>query len=164
MKKYKCLVVANGQFPLGKIALEMLQKAEFVIACDGAVMTLEKFRIPDVVVGDLDSLTPELQQKYADRLHRVREQETNDLTKAVHYAHEQGFQEVLILGATGLREDHTLGNISLLLQYLPYFERVEILSDFGIMTPLVKSAVLESTPGQQVSLFSLYPHGTISVS
>lgn len=164
LERYKCIVVANGLFPSGELALQMLRGAEFVIACDGAVVEVEKYRGPDMVVGDLDSLPEEIYQKYADRLWRVNDQETNDLTKAMNYAYTHGFQEVLILGATGLREDHTLGNISLLLEYIPNFDRVEILSDFGIMTPLLESATLASHPGQQVSLFSLYPHGRISVS
>lgn len=164
LERYKCIVVANGLFPSGELALQMLRGAEFVIACDGAVVEVEKYRVPDMIVGDLDSLPEEIYQKYADRLWRVNDQETNDLTKAMNYAYTHGFREVLILGATGLREDHTLGNISLLLEYIPNFDRVEILSDFGIMTPLLESATLASRPGQQVSLFSLYPHGRISVS
>lgn len=163
IRKYKCAVVANGLFPAQEPALQLLSQAEYVIACDGAVIDLEKYRLPDVVVGDLDSLPQIWREKYADRLHQVSEQESNDLTKAVEYAGQLGFREVLILGATGLREDHTLGNISLLMQYAPHFERVEILSDYGLFTPLLQTTTLECTPGQQISLFSLYPHGAISV-
>ena len=53
IKRYKCVVVANGLFPTGQQALE---QAEFVVACDGAVIGLENGRLPDAVVGDLDSL------------------------------------------------------------------------------------------------------------
>lgn len=145
--------------------MKILSQAEYVIACDGAVVHLEQHGIvPDMIVGDLDSLPEEFSVRYADRLYQVREQETNDLTKAVRYAGEKGIREVLILGATGLREDHTLGNISLLMQYAPDFDRIEILSDYGLFTPLLKDAILACRPGQQVSLFSLYPHGIISTS
>ena len=40
IKRYKCVVVANGLFPTGQQALELLRQAEFVVACDGAVMRL----------------------------------------------------------------------------------------------------------------------------
>lgn len=163
IKNCECVVVANGLFPSRPEIITLLQKAEFVIACDGAVRKLEVSRLPDAIVGDLDSLDGKIRRRYADRIYHVPEQETNDLTKAIHFAREKGFAEVLILGATGLREDHTLGNISLLLEYLPDFRRVEIVSDFGCFTPLTKTTVLESYPGQQVSLFSLYPHGAITV-
>ena len=56
IKRYKCVVVANGLFPTGQQALELLRQAEFVVACDGAVIGLENGRLPDAVVGDLDSL------------------------------------------------------------------------------------------------------------
>ena len=125
---------------------------------------LENGRLPDAVVGDLDSLPEPVRNRYSDRIHRVKDQETNDLTKAVNYVKTLGFREVLILGATGRREDHTLGNISLLAQYVTEFERVEMVSDFGWFTPLYRTTTLDSEPGQQVSLFSLYPNGRISVS
>lgn len=163
IQKYKCVIVANGLFPTRPEVLEKLEEAEFVIACDGAILNLEGHRVPDVIVGDLDSVSEELRQRYSDRIFPVTEQETNDLTKAVHYARENGFREILILGATGLREDHTLGNISLLLEYVGEFDRVEMLSDYGLFTPLVRTTTLKSYPGQQISLFSLYPHGAISV-
>ena len=38
IKRYKCVVVANGLFPTGQQALELLRQAEFVVACDGAVI------------------------------------------------------------------------------------------------------------------------------
>ena len=129
IKRYKCVVVANGLFPTGQQALELLRQAEFVVACDGAVIGLENGRLPDAVVGDLDSLPEPVRNRYSDRIHRVKDQETNDLTKAVNYVKTLGFREVLILGATGRREDHTLGNISLLAQYVTEFERVEMVSD-----------------------------------
>lgn len=163
IQKYKCVIVANGLFPTRPEVLEKLEEAEFVIACDGAILNLEGHRVPDVIVGDLDSVSDEVRQRYSDRIFQVTEQETNDLTKAVHYARENGFREILILGATGLREDHTLGNISLLLEYVGEFDRVEMLSDYGLFTPLVRTTTLKSYPGQQISLFSLYPHGAISV-
>lgn len=163
IQKYKCVIVANGLFPTRPEVLEKLEEAEFVIACDGAILNLEGHRVPDVIVGDLDSVSEELRQRYSDRIFPVTEQETNDLTKAVYYARENGFREILILGATGLREDHTLGNISLLLEYVGEFDRVEMLSDYGLFTPLIQTTTLESFPGQQISLFSLSPHGAISV-
>lgn len=161
--KYSCVVVANGLFPSGEPALRALREAEYVVACDGAVMALERVRIPDVVVGDLDSLPEEVRRRYAGRLHRVEDQETNDLTKAMEFAKDAGFREVLILGATGLREDHALGNISLLMSYAKEFGRVEMLSDYGLFTPLLETSRLESRKGQQVSLFSPSVCGRVSV-
>jgi thiamine pyrophosphokinase len=147
--------VANGSFPVLPEALELLRRAKLIIACDGAAVTLHrKGFTPAAIVGDLDSIPDELRLRYADRLHGEAEQNTNDLTKAIRYACATGLSELLILGATGLREDHTLGNISLLLEYAGLLSRVEMLSDYGLFTPLTGSATLTSVKGQQISLFS----------
>ena len=149
---YNCVVMANGRFPQTALPLHLLHQASVVIACDGAVEALDKAGItPTAIVGDLDSIPSRFREQYADRIHIVEDQEINDLTKSVRFAHRSGQQEVLILGATGLREDHTLGNISLLMDYAPLFQRIEMLSDYGIF-------------GTQVSLFSLAPSGTISTT
>lgn len=99
---------------------------------------------------------------YADRIHTVEDQEINDLTKAVRFAHASGYRKILILGATGLREDHTLGNISLLTDFAPLFEVVEMLSDYGRFIPVLRTTTLPCTPGQQISIFSMYPCGEIT--
>ncbi len=110
---YNCVVVANGRFPQTALPLHLLHQASVVIACDGAVEALDKAGItPTAIVGDLDSIPSRFREQYADRIHIVEDQEINDLTKSVRFAHRSGQQEILILGATGLREDHTLGNIS----------------------------------------------------
>ncbi len=145
--------------------LRLLRQASVVIACDGAVAALNNAGIiPTAIVGDLDSLPHRFREQYADRLYPVEDQEVNDLTKSIRFARQAGQQEVLILGATGLREDHTLGNISLLMEHAPLFRRIEMLSDYGLFTPLLQTTTLKSRPGMQVSLFSLSPSGTLSTS
>lgn len=160
---YNCVVVANGSFPQTAGPLELLKSAPAIIACDGAVQNLhERGLEPTAIVGDLDSIPQEMLRLYADRIHTVEDQEINDLTKAVRFAHAAGYRKLLILGATGLREDHTLGNISLLMDYAPLFEQVEMLSDYGHFIPVQQTTTLPSTPGQQISIFSMYPCGEIT--
>lgn len=163
MTGFDCVVVACGSFPRGAELLALMKSVPQVIACDGAVRNLHEHGIePTAVVGDMDSLTEEMRELYADRLHRVAEQETNDLSKAVRFAHSEGCRRLLILGATGLREDHTLGNISLLMDYAPMFERVEMRSDFGRFIPLMQTTTLPCARGQQISIFSMTPSGEIT--
>ena len=160
---YDCVVVANGSFPQTAGPLELLKSAPAIIACDGAVQNLhERGLEPTAIVGDLDSIAQEMLRLYANRIHTVEDQEINDLTKAVRFAHTTGYRKLLILGATGLREDHTLGNISLLMDYAPLFEQVEMLSDYGHLIPVQQTTTLPSTPGQQISIFSMYPCGEIT--
>ena len=165
MERYNCIIVANGQFPTRKEILEQIKNAECVIACDGAVEHLDALGLAiTAVVGDLDSLQPKMRQKYQSILVHIKDQESNDITKAVNHAITLGYKRLLVTGATGLREDHTLGNISLLANYIDIPVSVEIISDFGIFTPINKTTTLSATPGQQVSLFSVYPNVPISIT
>ncbi|GAB6394317.1 MAG: thiamine pyrophosphokinase [Bacteroidales bacterium] len=162
---YKCIVAANGSFPVLPLALDLIRDASVLIACDGAAASLhQRGFVPDAIVGDCDSLPAGLRKLYADRLHIESEQETNDLTKAIRFAYASGHREALIVGATGLREDHTLGNISLLAEYARLLDRVEMLTDYGLLTPILQTTTLSSEKGQQVSLFSLRPDVEISVA
>jgi thiamine pyrophosphokinase len=107
-------------------------------------------------VGDLDSLNDGLVTRFADRIHLDESQETNDLTKAVTWCREMGYKDIVIVGATGKREDHTLGNVSLLADYIKDVN-VIIITDTGIFRPFLKSSEISSFPGQQVSIFSIDP-------
>lgn len=159
-----CVIVANGRFPSAELPLRLLKEAKTIIACDGAVKTLyEKGIHPDAIVGDLDSIPAGLRERYADLNHPCRgPRDQRPLQIHPLRPMPKGYREVLILGATGLREDHTLGNISLLMEYAPLFKRVEMLSDYGLFTPILETTTFASYPGQQISIFVLYPEGEIS--
>jgi len=104
----------------------------------------------------LDSIFEKQKVKYQDIIVQVADQETNDLTKAVNFALSKGFKKVTILGATGKREDHTIGNISLLVNYAKSME-VIMVSDYGIWTPALESRTFKSYKGQQVSIYTFHP-------
>jgi len=114
-------------------------------------------------VGDCDSLNPEIFRKYSDRIFKDTEQETNDLTKAVRWCSERGYDDIVILGATGKREDHTVGNISLLTEYAQFIN-IKMITDTGIFYPVLKTSRFESSPGQQVSIFSINSETEITSS
>lgn len=151
----EAVILANGEFPHHPIPLEILQTASVLVCCDGAINTLEEHHItPTALVGDLDSVKDYLKKKYASILYHDPDQYTNDLTKAIRWCMEQEITSVKILGATGKREDHTVGNIGLLLNYARMGVRCEMVTDTGTIVPLLKSTTLSSFAGQQVSLFS----------
>jgi thiamine pyrophosphokinase len=165
VNSYKTVILAHGKFPTHRIPIECLRDAETIVCCDGAAVDLiSAGREPDFIVGDLDSLPFSLKERFADRIVHDSDQETNDLTKAVNFCKERGFDDILILGATGLREDHTLGNISLLADYVEIIPNIVLMTDFGIFKGLLKSETFETYPGQQISIFSLTPETRITLS
>jgi thiamine pyrophosphokinase len=158
----KTIILADGSFPQHEIPLGYLKNAGRIICCDGSIENLLKAGIePEAIVGDLDSLNQELAQRFSDRLFRDKSQDINDLTKAVKWCIEKGYKDIVILGATGKREDHTLGNISLLAEYAKEVN-VVMVTDSGILNPFLKSCKVTSFPGQQVSVFSINPETEIT--
>ena len=138
-----------------------------MICCDGA---LRKFirnseaifgekRLPDLVIGDMDTLPQSMQKKYADIIIKENEQEHNDQTKAVRWAlgNLDGIEAIHILGATGGRTDHTIGNVSLLMEYTRMFDlgeiSIEMVSDNGTIFPINDTIEFECGPGRSVSIF-----------
>ncbi|MCU0377589.1 MAG: thiamine diphosphokinase [Bacteroidales bacterium] len=151
----KTILLADGSFPVNPVPLSHLAEAEMIVCCDGAAEKLERYgRIPDAIVGDLDSISDSLKEKYSDRLFPDDDQDTNDLTKAVKWCVANEITEVVIIGATGIREDHTLGNISLLADYSSMINAI-MLTDTGSFRVYDRSVIIASHPGQQVSLFSI---------
>ena len=158
----KTIILADGIFPSHEVPLHMLSEAELIVCCDGAVGKLVNHGFsPDIIVGDLDSLTTEMKRKYENILYFDPDQETNDLTKAVKWCVSNGKKDLVILGATGLREDHTLGNISLLAEY-SVTARVKMVTDHGILEAVKMTSDFDSFAGQQVSIFSINSSTAVS--
>jgi thiamine pyrophosphokinase len=154
---FRTVIIADGTFPTKSVPLDYIRNAERIICSDGAADSLVKAGfIPDAIIGDMDSLSAELRARFSDRIFPDSDQETNDLTKSVKWCVERELRDLVILGATGKREDHTIGNISLLAEYIKVAE-VIIVTDTGIFIPAVESIEISSFPGQQVSLFSIDP-------
>ena len=156
IQKVDAIILAAGDFPTHPVPLQALELyRDRIICCDGAANTLlQTGYYPEIVVGDGDSLSPETCDKLSGRLICDPDQETNDLTKAFHYALSRNYKKLLILGATGKREDHTLGNISLLADYMDHAD-VSMLTDYGMITPAKGNAIFLSHPGQQISIFCM---------
>ena len=153
---FDAVIVAGGEFPTGTQPLEILQSAPFVVCCDGAAdRYIATGRIPDAIVGDGDSIGATNREKFAHLLHIVTEQESNDQTKAVRYLMEKGKRRIAIVGATGRREDHTIGNISLLIEYAHAGCDVCTFTDYGVFIPCNGTTTHKCRKGQQVSIFSI---------
>jgi thiamine pyrophosphokinase len=149
---FDAVIVANGQFPTHAMPLAILHHVKHIVACDGAISHVPQ---AEAVIGDGDSVP----EAFRSKLIRIDEQADNDLTKATRYCMENGWKRIAYLGCTGKREDHTLGNISLLMRY---FREMGIdgtmFTDYGSFTPAYGNRTFPSMKGQQVSLFNFGSH------
>ena len=157
------VILCNGAFPTEAYPLYLLDSAEGVVCCDGALVRWLEHSPearPVAVIGDMDSLPSALQERFSDVLVHEAEQDTNDMTKAMRWVLREHpeVSEIVILGATGLREDHTIGNLGLLMEYTRMFDlgsrRVSMVSDYGTAFAITDSCELHLGEGRRISLFS----------
>ena len=154
--EHRTVVLAAGDFPRkGGAAWKLLSAAKRVVACDSAADAYRRrFRKwPTVIVGDLDSLS-RLPSRVSrpPSLVKVHDQNTNDLEKAMAYCAKQGWRDPVIVGATGKREDHSLGNV-----FRAFAYGCEIVTDHGRFVPVCDKATLIVAKGAAVSIFAPDP-------
>jgi len=112
----RAVVLCSGPPPEPGLLHYWLHGAELFVCTDAAGHPYDDLpRTPDVVIGDFDSLAGRLLDgKKGPRYLQVVDQYTTDSEKALLFLADQGFDEVVLLGAAGWRIDHTLFNCSLL--------------------------------------------------
>lgn len=149
------LVLCNGLPPPQPLFKNCLRYSNLFIAADGGANVAVKLGgKPDIIIGDMDSY------KSLDELSSVEiihdpDQYSNDLEKALNLAKEKGARKVTVLGATGLRLDQTLKNLSVLKQFDNQFKKIILLDEQGA-TKLLPAEFREDIPvGTLLSLFPL---------
>ena len=151
----KTAILANGDFPKkGGAAWKLLAAAKRVVCCDGAANAYHRHfrKWPSVVIGDLDSISHPRRIPDSCALISVSDQDTNDLEKAFAYCAKQDWRNPVIVGATGKREDHSLGNVFRALDY-----GCEIVTDTGRFIPVCDRVTLKVAKGTAVSIFAPDP-------
>ena len=173
----RIVILCDGVFPKTEYPRYLIRTADFIICCDGALVKFLRNstaifgeqRLPDLVIGDMDTLSGQMQRKYKDIIVKEDEQEHNDQTKAVRWAMNNisNLEHIYILGATGKRVDHTIGNTSLLMEYTRMFDlekmgiNIEMVSDSGTAFAINDTMEMDCGIGRQVSIFS--PDNTLKI-
>ena len=153
---YENVLLAKGEIPQGKIPLAMLGNARQIVCCDGAVDNLIKLGFePTAIVGDCDSISGDLLQRFKNRIHPDKDIEYNDLNKALRYYNSLGISKIALLGGFGLREDHALANVGIMMMFAREKAMdLVMVTNYGVFTPVFNSVSFNSYPGQQISVFS----------
>ncbi|MBR2319004.1 MAG: thiamine diphosphokinase [Bacteroidaceae bacterium] len=154
--EFDAVIIAGGEYPTAEAPLKIVNKAKYTVCCDGAADNyIATGRVPDAIVGDGDSISQKNKARFRHLLHIFAEQESNDQTKAVRFLMEEGKSRIAIVGATGKREDHTIGNISLLIEYMRAGADVCSYTDYGVFIPCRGTTTHNCIKGQQLSIFSI---------
>ncbi|MCK4800938.1 MAG: thiamine diphosphokinase [Anaerolineales bacterium] len=165
----RAFIYANGAFCPSE-NYSRITEDDLVIAADGGSSHCQVMDIiPDVLIGDLDSISKSLLKEWeAAGVQIIRhpvEKDQTDLELALLHAQMTGAREIVVFGAVGGRLDMTFGNLLLLahpeltgeITYICDKEEVRLLHSG-------ESLSLHGGPGDTVSLISLLPGSSIITS
>ena len=109
----KCLITGGGRINNLGFLKKSAEECDYIIAADKGYEALKKAGVDiDIAIGDFDSLGCVPEDVIVKKL--KAEKDDTDTMTAVRYALENGAKEILILGGTGGRLDHTVANLQTL--------------------------------------------------
>jgi thiamine pyrophosphokinase len=152
------LILANGPWPNISLLQPQCERAVQVIACDGALDRALAADLPvDTVIGDMDSVQNKTLAEFLKQggeVVEIKDQESNDFTKAVNYCVEKGQTRLVVFGGLGHDLGHEWGNI---LTSVASKLQIEMVHDGKSIQTLEKdiSYSIEMTPGEEFSLFAI---------
>lgn len=156
------MILAGGDRPTGKLPLKVLAEADFLICADGgANSAFHLGYIPDLIVGDMDSVDPEVLKACLDKGCPLKtfpaEKDFTDTELALELALAHSPREIILLAATGNRLDHSLANVLLLVPYSLKHPGLKIVGDNYEAWICRGETLVSGQPGDLVSLLALTP-------
>lgn len=154
----QCIILANGNKPKKQV-INFYKNKGFkpLIAADGGANSTFTMKIdPDIIIGDLDSIKPEVLSFYKNKrqikiIHYKRQNDT-DVEKCLKYAIKHKFSKVVLLGATGDRLDHSFCNLGILIKYFNKIE-ISLIHEKSILKAFTGDVLFNTIPGETISLY-----------
>lgn len=136
----RCVIIGGAEIKNYNRIKAKLNNDDFFVFCDSGLKHMEDLKIsPDLIVGDFDSVkNPELQ---VETIVLPVKKDDTDTFYAVKECLKRGFIEFLLIGVTGERLDHTLGNLSILLYLFNQGKEACIVDDFSVLRIVGKDPV-----------------------
>jgi thiamine pyrophosphokinase len=156
----RCAIVSNGDIIDHEIHREIIESCDYIVCADGGARHLRAMNVsPNVIVGDLDSMSDDELEYFSERNIEFYKfparKDFTDSDLAVRYALEKGCSEIVMLGCIGSRMDHTIANITLLLPLLERGIKARVVDEHNEIFVINDSVLVEGEPGRFVSLIPL---------
>ncbi len=152
----KCLILANGK-PPKKSVINYLQKNDynFLVCADGGANSAKKLNlIPNLIVGDLDSIIPSTKRFYKNKTEiiQLKRQNDTDVEKCIKTVLNRGYTEAILCGVTGDRLDHTFCNLGIVIKF---FKKIKLMiaAENSILIPYSGKIKLKTVKGETISLY-----------
>ncbi len=150
------LLLANGRAPGKKLLLRYRKQADFFLCADGGANAAASLgERPDLIIGDLDSISSATLRKFQKvPTRRIADQNSTDLEKALSWLIRKSYLDIIVLGATGGRVDHLAGNLSALGKFSSH-ARIRFIDDQGELRAVGSETTVDKPPGTVLSLIPL---------
>ncbi|SFU58067.1 thiamine pyrophosphokinase [Clostridium sp. DSM 8431] len=130
----KAVVVTGGTKPSKELLLKTIEKDDYIIGVDSGCNCLYEYNVePNTILGDFDSVNKKVLKHFREK--KIEEvilsvdKDYSDTRFGYEKAKELGFKKIIILGGTGSRMDHTIGNFGLFFDALKCNIELEIVDD-----------------------------------
>ena len=154
----KIIIVGNGEDWQKEKVISFCQTADFIIAADNGLSLLHQFNItPDLIIGDMDSVSSVLLQHYPDiPVEKFpAKKDFSDTELAIKKAITLNPGEIVLLAVTGNYFDHSYATIiNLFRNYQPGIE-IKIITSNSLIFPIKKKTTLLHLKGRRFSLFPI---------
>jgi len=141
-----------------KKTLPPAKKNPWIIAVDGGLDVLAKIgRLPDLAVGDWDSLKKKSLLNKVDHITLPHQKDASDLAYALRLVEGLYVSAVRGIGFSGGRLDHELSNIFELAQFAARYREpeIQVLTESEHFYFVSSKLSLKSKPGSLLSCFSV---------
>lgn len=156
----RCIIMANGEYGNLNLYTSLINSTDIILCADGGANYAMKMGvIPTCIIGDMDSISPEVKEYYIARnavfKQFPRSKDFTDTQLVVTYAEELGAKEIIFLGTMGKRLDHTMSNLYSGIE--ASYRGIKIMHFApGCMVYLVTCELeLQGNPGDIVSVLAL---------
>jgi len=162
------LIVLGGDAPSPGLLRACAAKAQWIAAADSGLAAFEEADMtPDLLVGDMDSVSPDVLARFEGRVPQRRLnciKDDTDGVDALDLAIERGAKRITILGALGGRLDHALANVMLLVRAARRGVWAELCSEDVRIVRVDGAYTLEGAKGHTVSLLPLGEASGVTLS
>jgi thiamine pyrophosphokinase len=170
-EKTSALLVANGQIENPVLLLELLINSYHfnnkfsIVSADGALKNCLYLKlVPDIVIGDMDSLGKEDKKilktinPKAEFIKSPCEKDESDTQLALEYLAKSNVKNIILIGALGKRMDHSLANLINISSENLKNAQIKIIDENHEISILRQSAQIHGIVGNTLSIFSMTPY------
>lgn len=154
------LVLAGGEAPLPRLRERLVAGVDLVIAADGGLIHAEALGVqPDLLVGDMDSVSQQLLAKYpaVEREVHPTRKDSLDLELALTAATARGATTLRVVGAFGGRLDQSFAALLIAARYAAAGFTISLHAGHDEVRVVAAGSecTASTTPGSTVSLLAL---------